>query len=178
MPVLTKNQLKKLSQEELLDYAKKVGNIEKLEKPVTDLSKKFDNITNEFKRVTQEFKETQEERLQIRAKNLDIKVQLTKMEIVTNNVAQYSCRECLKLHEVLTSISDQDLGEKVVNVLSLTGVSINQDDIVQCHRLKKKTHVIVKLKEGQMRYNIMVNKSKLKGKNDHLKRISFKDKVY
>ena len=40
MPVLTKSQLKKLSQEELLDYAKKGGNIEKLEKPVTDLSKK------------------------------------------------------------------------------------------------------------------------------------------
>ena len=61
MPVLTKNQLKKLSQEELLDYAKKVGNIEKLEKSVTDLSKKFDNITDEFKKVSEEFKETKEE---------------------------------------------------------------------------------------------------------------------
>ena len=100
------------------------------------------------------------------------------MEIVTNNVAQYSCRECLEIQKVLTSICDQDLGEKVIQVLSLTGVSINQDDIVQCHRLKKKTHVIVKLKEGQMRCNIMVNKSKLKGKNDHLERIGFQDKVY
>ena len=31
MPVLTKSQLKKLSQDELLSYAKKVRNIEKLE---------------------------------------------------------------------------------------------------------------------------------------------------
>ena len=100
------------------------------------------------------------------------------MEIVTNNVAQYSCRECLEIQKVLTSICDQDLGEKVIQVLSLTGVSINQDDIVQCHRLKKKTHVIVKLKERQMRYNIMVNRSKLKGKNDHLERIGFKEAVF
>ena len=100
------------------------------------------------------------------------------MEIVTNNVAQYSRRECLEIHEVRTSICDQDLGEKVIQVLSLTGVSINQDDIVQCHRLKKKTHVTVKLKERQMRYNIMVNRSKLKGKNDHLQRIGFKEAVF
>ena len=97
---------------------------------------------------------------------------------MTNNVARYGHCECLKLHEVLTSISDQDLGEKVVQVLSLTGVSINQDDIVQCHRLKKKTHVTVKLKERQMRYNIMVNRSKLKDKNDHLERTGFKDAVF
>ena len=56
MPVLTKSQLKKLSQEELLDYAKKGGNIEKLEKPVTDLSKKWDTISDEFKKITEELK--------------------------------------------------------------------------------------------------------------------------
>ena len=82
--------------------------------------------------------------MRIRAENLDInKARLTRMEIVTNNVAQYSRYECLEIHEVPTSICDQDLGEKVIQVLSLTGVSINQDDIVQCHRLKKKIHVIV-----------------------------------
>ena len=48
----------------------------------------------------------------------------------------------------------------------------------RCHRLKKKTHVTVKLKERQMRYNIMVNRSKLKDKNDHLERTGFKDAVF
>ena len=47
------------------------------------------------------------------------------MEIVTNDVAQYSRCECLELHKVLTSVGDQDIREKVVQVLSLTGVSIN-----------------------------------------------------
>ena len=78
MPVLTKSQLKKLSQEELLDYAEKVGNIEKLEKSISDLSKKFDNIADEFKMVSQEFKETKEELSRIRAENLNIKARLTK----------------------------------------------------------------------------------------------------
>ena len=98
---------------------------------MTHLSKKFGDITDEFKKVSEEFKETKEELARIRAENLDIKPQLTKMEIVTNNIAQYSGRECLELHEVPTSISDQDLGEKVVQALFLTGVSIHQDDIVQ-----------------------------------------------
>ena len=90
------------------------------------------------------------------------------MEIVTKTVAQYSHCECIGLHRVPTSITNQDLREKFVQVLSLKGVSINQDNTMQCHRLKKKTYVIVKLKEQQKRYNIMVNRSKLKGKNDHL----------
>ena len=111
-----------------MDYAETVGNIEKLEKSVTDLPKKFD-IINEFKKVSEEFKETKEELSRKRAENLDIKARLTQMEIVTNNVAQYSR---------LTSIGDQDLGEEVVWVLSLIGVTINQDDIMQCHRLKRK----------------------------------------
>ena len=145
---------------------------------MTHLSKKFDNITNELKKVSEELKETKEELSQIRAENLDIKARWTKMEIVTKKVAQYSPRECLELQEVPTSMSDQDLGKKVVQVLSLTGVSINQDDIVQYHRLKKKAHVNVKLKEQQKRYNIMANRSKLQSKNDHLKRIGFKDAVF
>lgn len=81
----------------------------------------------------------------------------TKMEIVTNSIAQYSRRKCLELHEVTTSISDQDLGEKVVKALSLIEVSIRQDDIVQFRRPKNKTCVIVKLKERHKRYDIMVN---------------------
>ena len=44
-------------------------------------------------------------------------------------------------------------------------------------RLKKKIHVNIKLKR-QQRYKIMVNISKQKGKNDHLKRIGFKDAVF
>ena len=51
--------------------------------------------------------------------------------------------------------------------LSLTGVSIKQENIVRCNRPKKNTiaSFIAKLEERQKRYNIMVNRSKLKGKN-------------
>lgn len=67
--------------------------------------------------VSEELKETKEELSWTREENLEMKVQLTKMEIVTSNVAQYSCCECLELHKVSTSISDQDLREKFVQVL-------------------------------------------------------------
>ena len=85
----------------------------KLEKSVTDLSKKFGNITDDFKKVSEELKETKEELLQIRAENLDIKARLIKMEIVTNNVSQHSCHECLELNEVLTSIVTKILEKRL-----------------------------------------------------------------
>ena len=42
-----------------------------------------------------------------------------------------------------------------------------EDDIVQCHRVKSKTHIIAKLKQRQKRHDIMTNRSKLKGKSDY-----------
>ena len=45
----------------MLDYAKKVGNIEK---SVIDLNSKFDNITNKFKMVSDEHRETRENKIQ------------------------------------------------------------------------------------------------------------------
>ena len=62
----------------------------------------------------EELRETKEELSWIRVGNLNIKAQLTKMEIVTNNITQYSLREYLELYKVLTSIIDQDTGENVV----------------------------------------------------------------
>ena len=59
-----------------------------------------------------------EELSRTREENLEIKAQLTKMEIVTNNITQDSRCECLKLYEVLNSISEQDLEGKVVQVKS------------------------------------------------------------
>ena len=53
----------------------------------------------------------------------------------------------------------------------------NLDKMRQYHAVSKKTHVIVKLKM-QQGYNITVHRSKLKGKNDHLKGIGFKDAVF
>ena len=82
-----KKSAKKLSKEELLDHAKKVGNKENLEKLVTDLSKGFDNIMDEFKKVSEKLKETKDGLLQTREKKLVIQAQLTKMEIVTKNTA-------------------------------------------------------------------------------------------
>ena len=53
----------------------------------------------------------------------------------------------------------------------------NLDKMRQYHAVSKKTHVIVKLKM-QQGYNIIVHRSKLKDKNDHLKGIGFKYAVF
>ena len=57
--------------------------------------------------LVRKLQKTKEELSQTRAENIC----LTKIKIVTNNVAQYSRRESFELYEVQTSVSAQDLGE-------------------------------------------------------------------
>ena len=55
----------------------------------------------------------------------------------------------------------------IVQILSLIGVSGKQN-IAQCHRLKKRTHIILKLKAYWKRYE-----RNLKIKKEYLERIAF-----
>ena len=51
-------------------------------------------------------------------------------------------------------------------------MSLNKKEyIAQWHRLKKKTHVIVKFKERQQTYETMVNINKRKDKRNNLKEL-------
>ena len=69
-----------------------MGNIEKL---VIDLNTQFDNITKKFKTVSDEHRDTNEELVRVRQEILETKALLTEIEILTNNAAQHSSRECL-----------------------------------------------------------------------------------
>ena len=58
--------------------------------------------------------------------------------------AQYSRRECLEIAGIPTSIPQQNLEEKVSQIFEAIGVSVDKNDIDDCHRLRDKERTIVK----------------------------------
>ena len=58
--------------------------------------------------------------------------------------AQYSRRECLEIAGIPTSIPQQSLEEKVCQIFGAIGISVNKNDIDNCHRLRDKERTIVK----------------------------------
>lgn len=143
----------------MANYNVKVDNIEK---PVTDLNKKFDNITKEFKTVRDKLRDNKEELTRRRQENLEAKTQLTKIKIFTNNYPIIVFVNAWNYMKYQLQSSTKTSGEKVCQILPLVWVSTKKDYITQCHRLKMKTQVIMKLKERQQRYNIIFNINKLK----------------
>ena len=56
---------------------------------------------------------------------------------------QYSCRECLEIAGIPTSILQQSLKEKVWQIFKAIGVSVDKNDIDNCHKLRDKERTIV-----------------------------------
>ena len=58
--------------------------------------------------------------------------------------AQYSRRECLEVAGIPASIPQQNLEEKVCQIFEAIGVSVDKNDIYDCHRLRNKEQTIFK----------------------------------
>ena len=68
------------------------------------------------------------------------------LEIQNNNLDQYSRRNNVEISGIPQSVSDNQLEEKVVDILKAIDVSITTNEIEACHRLgKKKKNVIVRV---------------------------------
>ena len=60
------------------------------------------------------------------------------MEIQNNNVEQYSRRNNVEISGIPQSVSDNQLEEKVVDILKVIDVSITTNKVEASHRLGKK----------------------------------------
>ena len=58
---------------------------------------------------------------------------------------QYSGRECLEIAGISTSIPRQNLEAKVCQIFGAIGVSVDKNDIDDCHKLRDKERTIVKV---------------------------------
>ena len=85
------------------------------------------------------------------------------LEIQNNNVDQYSRRNYVKISEISHSVSDNQLEEKVVNILKAINANITTKEIEACHCLgKKQKNVIVRVINRKHFLKALRNKKKLK----------------
>ena len=85
------------------------------------------------------------------------------LEIQNNNVDQYSRRNNVEISGIPQSVSDNQLEEKVIDLLKTTDVNITSNGIEACHRLgKKKKNVIARVINRKHCLKALRNKKKLK----------------
>ena len=90
---------------------------------------------------------------------------ITHLEI-QNNVDQYIRRNNVEISGIPQSVSDNQQGEKVVDILKAINVNITSNEIEACHRLmKKKKNVIFQVIN---RKHCLRNKKKLKSINKNV----------
>ena len=71
---------------------------------------------------------------------------IQKLETDLLKAEQYSRRECLDITGINSAVKDDELEDKVCDLLKDIGVNIEKDsDIQACHRYGKKGCVIIKL---------------------------------
>ena len=71
---------------------------------------------------------------------------ITQLERNNLNNAQYNRRETLTINPVPSDIADNVLEPSVCQVLSLTGISVEPDDLQACHHMRKKDPTIIKFR--------------------------------
>ena len=85
------------------------------------------------------------------------------LEIQNNNLDQYSRRNNVEISGIPQSVSDNQLEEKVADILEAIDVNITTNEKEACHRLGKKTkNLIVRVINRKHCLKALWNKKKLK----------------
>ena len=114
--------------------------------PIINLEKKilsrFDGLDKELlnlKDVIIKGLQFETQRLRMKVNNLENKV-----EINENHLEQYGRRNNLEITEIPDDVSDKNLKEKVIQVLSEIQVNVSSSDIEACHRIGKSKNSLKK----------------------------------
>ena len=140
-----------MTREDLLEYS--IG-VSDLCKKLLDLEQRVEVLEGE-RAIQANVNKLQKER----ADNLECRV--THAEKTNTNNAQYLRRRQLEISNVHEEIDDERLPKVVASFLSNTGVNVNEDDLEKCHRLKKKSTVIMEFGSRSLRDSVLMSRKKL-----------------
>ena len=99
---------------------------------------RFDGLNKELlnlKDVIIKDLQLENQRLRMKVKNLENKVM--SLEINGNHLEQYGKRNNLEITGIPDDVSDENLEEKVIQVLSEIQVNVSSSDVEACHRIGK-----------------------------------------
>ena len=89
---------------------------------------------------------------------------ITQLECNNLNNTQYNRRETLEINPVPSDIADDVLEQSVCHALSLTGISVEPDDLQACHHMRKRDRVIIKFKCRKQKHHVLSNLKTLQNK--------------
>ena len=103
---------------------------------------------------------------------------ITQLERSKLNNAQYNRRETLEINPVSSNIADDVLEQSACQALSLTGISVEPDDLQACHRMRTKDRVIIKFKCRKQKHHFLSNRKTLQNKSLDLTQLKFSGKLF
>ena len=130
--VQTRSQLENLSKDELIDEVQSLQNFKNA------INAKFSELNDCFNNFQAKYEMVNSNLLILRRCNELLRERITQSE--HNNLinAQYNRRETLEINPVPSDIASDVPEQSVCLVLSLTGISVELDDLQACHRMRKK----------------------------------------
>ena len=157
--VRTRSQLENLSKDELIDEVLSLENFK------NDINMKFSELNDRFNDFESKY-EMVNSNLSITRRCNDLLLERI-TQLVRNNFnnAQYNRREILEINPVPSDIADGVLEQSVCQALSLTGTSVEPDDLQACHRMRKKDRFIIKFKCRKQKDRVLLNRKTLQNKS-------------
>ena len=165
--VRTRSQLENLSKEALIDEVPRLENFK------NEINAKFSELNDHFNN----FNFNSNLSISRRCNELLLE-HMTQLERNSLNNTQYNRRETLEINPVPSDIADDFLEQSVCQALSLTGTSVELDDLPACHHLRKKDQVIMKFKYRKQKYCVLLNRKTLQNKSLNLTQLKFSGKLF
>ena len=132
--------MENLSKDELIYGALSLENFK------NDIDAKFSELNDRFNDFQAKY-EMVNSNLSISRRCYELLLErITQLKRNNLNNTQYNRRKTLETNLVPSDITDNVLEKSVCQALSLTGISVEPDDLLACHRMKKNDRVIIKFK--------------------------------
>ena len=170
--VRTRSHLENLSKDEPTDEVFSLENFK------NDINVKFSKLNDRFNNFEAKY-EMVSSNLSITKRSADLLLErITQLERNNLNNAQYNRRETLGVNPVPSDIVDDVLGQSVCQALSLTGTSVEPDDLQAYHRMRKKDGVTIRFKCRKQKHRVLSNRKTLQNKSLDLTQLKFSGKLF
>ena len=127
------------------------------------MSKSISDLKSEIQKLTGVITRLESEVSILRRVNDELQKQLISTERQCWANAQYSCRECIEVAGIPSSVSNDNLENKFLKIFDKLGVPITPNNIEACHRIKKDSdRKIVKFNKRKDCQHVMRVKKDLK----------------
>ena len=149
-----------------------------LENFKNDINVKFSEPNDHFNKVQAKYEMVNSNMSISRCCNELLLEDITQLECNNLNNTQYNKRETLEINPVPPDIADDILELSLCQVLSLTEVSVEPDDLQACHHMRKKDRVIIKFKCRKQQHHVLSNHKTLQNKSLDLTQLKFSGELF